>query len=354
MAHPDRLEALPQGLPAGQPAGSSPGWASRLSPRQQFQRWWQARLPLTDTWTLDQRNIYILPTKAGAVFALTLLLMLLASINYQLNLGYVLTFLLAGSGIVSMHLTHGTLRGLTLHLRPTVPAFAGDSAGLDIVITNPGGERHGVAVHFHDRDAHGGSFAWCDVPAGGQAAVRVSMVPPRRGLHRVPTLVAETLFPFGLFRAWTLWRPAAEQLAYPRPETPAPPLPASQPLPGEQAHLRRRDGVELEGVRAWRRGDPMRRIAWKKAARTGELVSRDTAGSGAHELTLDWAATRLGAAAVDPEARLSRLSAWVLAADREGLIYRLQLPGRELPLGQGEPQRRAALEALALWEGRAA
>ena len=77
------------------------------------------------------------------------------------------------------------------------------------------------------------------MPAGGQAAVRVSMVPPRRGLHRVPTLVAETLFPFGLFRAWTLWRPAAEQLAYPRPETPAPPLPASQPL------------AELPGLR-WR------------------------------------------------------------------------------------------------------
>ena len=31
-----------------------------------------------------------------------------ASINYQLNLGYVLTFPLGGSGRVSMHLTHGT------------------------------------------------------------------------------------------------------------------------------------------------------------------------------------------------------------------------------------------------------
>ena len=68
--------------------------------------------------TLTQRNIYILPTKAGLAFALTLMVLLLASINYQLNLGYVLTFLLAGSGVVSMHLTHGTLRGLTLHLQP--------------------------------------------------------------------------------------------------------------------------------------------------------------------------------------------------------------------------------------------
>jgi len=51
----------------------------------------------------------------------TLLVMLVSSINYQLNLGYVLTFLLAGSGLVSIHLTHGTLRGLTLRLRPFDP-----------------------------------------------------------------------------------------------------------------------------------------------------------------------------------------------------------------------------------------
>ena len=51
-------------------------------------------------------------------FALTLVLMLVASINYQLNLGYLLTFLLAGSALVSMHVTHGTLRGLTLRVKP--------------------------------------------------------------------------------------------------------------------------------------------------------------------------------------------------------------------------------------------
>ena len=56
-------------------------------------------------------------------------MLLVASINYQLNLGYVLTFLLAGSGVVSMHLTHATLRGLTLHLKPVAPVFAGDAGG---------------------------------------------------------------------------------------------------------------------------------------------------------------------------------------------------------------------------------
>ena len=51
----------------------------------------------------------------------------------------------------------------------------------------------------------------------------------------------------------------------------------------------------------------------------------------------------------DAERRLSRLAAWVLDADRQGLVWRLDLPGRDIPLGHGELHRRRALEALALW-----
>ena len=102
--------------------------------RARVRGWLTSRLPRSDTQLLTQGNVYILPTRAGWMFALTLIVLLLASVNYQLNLGYVLTFLLAGSGIVSMHVTHGTLRGLTLHLRPVAPAFAGSPAVLDIVM----------------------------------------------------------------------------------------------------------------------------------------------------------------------------------------------------------------------------
>lgn len=318
--------------------------------RHGLRQWWHDRLPLADQWTLTQRNVYIVPTTAGLVFAVTLVLMLLASINYQLNLGYVLTFLLAGTGLVSMHLTHGNLRGLTLHLRPVHPVFAGQPAQLDIVVTNPGAERHGVALHFHDRGRHGPSFAWCDVPAQGQTQARVSLVPGSRGWHALPTVVAETGFPFGLFRAWTLWRPATRLLAYPVPEAPAPPLPAPRASSEEQrARARRTEGSEFDGVRAWRRGDTMRQVLWKKAARSGELVSRDTAALGGHELALDWQASRVPGHAGDAERRLSRLAAWVLDADRQGLVWRLDLPGRDIPLGHGELHRRRALEALALW-----
>jgi uncharacterized protein (DUF58 family) len=121
-------------------------------------------------------------------------------------------------------------------------------------------------------------------------------------------------------------------------------------VPGGPSQSRSADGGEIEGVRAYRRGDPLKLIAWKKAAKAfdtgGELISRDTSASARQELWLDWAACP----GLAPEDRLSRLAAWTLAAHRAGADYGLRLPGRELPLAHGEAHRRACLEALALWQ----
>jgi uncharacterized protein (DUF58 family) len=158
-------------------------------------------------------------------------------------------------------------------------------------------------------------------------------------------LVVETIFPFGLFRAWTVWRPSGRVLAWPRPEQPAPPLPTSGGAPGDERQSRRGAGSELDGVRPWRRGDTMRQVVWKKVAHSGELVSRETAGSAQRELWLDWAETHTA----DVEQRLSRLTAWLLRAEQEGIDCGLRLPGHELAPGQGELHRRNALDTLAQW-----
>ena len=315
--------------------------------RARVRRWLTSRLPKSDSQLLTQGNVYILPTRAGWMFAATLVVLLLASVNYQLNLGYVLTFLLAGSGIVSMHITHGTLRGLTLHLRPVAPAFARSPAVLDIVMSSPTSTRFGIGLRLLDAPAS--TLAWTNVPAGGQATAHVSYVPPLRGRHDVPTLSAETRFPLGLFRAWTVWRPVARLLVYPEVEVDAPALPAARPVAGGATQARRSEGGEIEGVRGYRRGDPLKLIAWKKAAQaleTGaELVSRDTSTSARQELWLEWTACGM----LDPEQRLSRLAAWVLAAHRADADYGLRLPGLEIEPGDGDVQRARCLQALALW-----
>jgi len=333
-------------LPAAQqpPRHSSLAMNPVASVRSRFRQWWQARLPLSDTMTLTQRNVYILPTRPGFMLGATLLVLLVGSINYQLNLGYLLTFLLAGCAVVAMHVGHATLRGLTLALMPPAPQFAGASAPRTVVLGSARKEvRYGIGLAVLDA-APGERWSWTDVPAGGTCTVQVAFRAPSRGLHRVPPLTAETRFPLGTLRVWTVWRPAAQVLVYPAPELQPPPLPPGEPRPGVGVVPRTQSSGDFDGVRAYRRGDPLKLVVWKKAAKSDELVSRDTMQAQRRELWLDFA--QCGVA--DREARLSRLAAWVLQADRLDQDYGLRLPGQQVAPGSGEAHKRRCLEALAL------
>ncbi|MEJ7930840.1 DUF58 domain-containing protein [Ramlibacter sp. AN1015] len=318
---------------------------SSLPARTSLRGWLHARLPLTDNLLLTQRNVYVLPSRAGWLLLATLAVLLLASINYQLSLGYLFTFLLAGCAVVGMHLGHATLRGMRLGLETPAPQFAGASAVLGVVLTNEGRRmRHAIGLALLDAPT-ADRWSWTDVAPQASATVRVSFQPTRRGLHRVPPLVAETRFPMGAFRIWTVWKPAAQVLVWPAPEAHPPPLP--QPPPGASgapAPHRARQVGEFEGVRSYRRGDSLGQVVWKKAARTGELVSRDSQPARRGELWLDIASAGDG----DIEQRLARLTAWVLQAERLGLRYGLRVPGRQIAPDAGEAHKRHCLEALAL------
>jgi uncharacterized protein (DUF58 family) len=173
--------------------------------------------------------------------------------------------------------------------------------------------------------------------------------PARRGLQELPALTAETHFPLGTFRVWTVWRPAARLLVYPAPESHPPPLPAGEPSAGSAHTAQRHSSGEFDGVRAYRRGDPLKMVVWKKVAKAGQLVSRDTQQAQRFELWLDLA--QLGhftATSATLDHKLSRLCAWVLAAERLNLRYGLRLPGLEVAPNSGETHQRACLSALAL------
>lgn len=330
---------------------------SPLQPlRQRLHRWWTSRLPATDHLLLTQHNVYIVPTGAGWMLLLTLLVLLIASINFQLNLGYLLTFLLAGSASVGMWMSHATLRGLHMRVLPPQSPFLGHTATLTVELINTRPHvRYGIALAsaapMADAVTRPLHWAYSDVPAQGSVSVHITFTPERRGRHALPWISAETRYPLGTFRVWSWWRPASEVLIYPAPEPNAPPLPAGQPHAGQaRSSSSARGSGEFDGVRAYQRGDPLKLLVWKKAAQafatgSGALVSRDTQHSQRVELWLDVNHCGLS----DPEARVSRVTAWVLQADRMGLRWGLRLPGGvSIPVGEGAQQRRLCLEALAL------
>src|SRR3954466_13448832 len=77
---------------------------------------------------LVHRRVYIVPTRLGGLFAATLAILLVGSINYSLSLGFALTFVLAGMGIAGMVHTARNLARLAISTGRTEAVFAGESA----------------------------------------------------------------------------------------------------------------------------------------------------------------------------------------------------------------------------------
>ena len=121
--------------------------------RQSIADWiFRAAVPEAPPVTLVQRRIFILPTRQGYVFALTLLVMLLASINYQLSLGFILTFLLASMAGVAMLHTWRNLAHLKLRPGRCDPVFAGEAAHFGVTIETPAQTRFAIAVRRQDEE----------------------------------------------------------------------------------------------------------------------------------------------------------------------------------------------------------
>lgn len=312
--------------------------------RRRLQSWFEARLPRRDSMVLTQRTVYILPTGAGWMLAATLGVLLVSSINYQLNLGYLLTFLLTGAAAVGMHVCHANLRGIAMHLIAPKPMYASARGYFDIELVN---ERRSARPAIGVHTAQQPQPSWADVPAQSRTRVQLGFEPQHRGYQHLPTLTLHTLYPLGTFRVWTVWRPASTVLVYPAVEAHPPPLPAAQAVGRGQA-LRSASAAsgEFEGVRPWRRGDARKLVVWKKLAKNDELVSRDMEHAQHSELWLDLEHT----GSVDLEHKLSRLCAWVLQAEQRGLRYGLRLKGVRIEPGLGASHQAQCLQALALFE----
>jgi uncharacterized protein (DUF58 family) len=310
-------------------------------------RWllpWRAdRGPHPGERQLGRRSVYILPTRAGLLMAAVLVTMLVTSINYALALGYALTFLLASVWLVGMVHTWRNLAGLVLRAGRADPVHAGDFAEHGIVLRNPAGpERFALdlVVAGTLNPVH------LDVPVGPEHLAMVALPTKTRGWHDMPRMRLQTRWPLGLWRAWAYWHPQARLLVLPQPEPAGTPLPIALSA-GEESQGRNLGDDDPAAIRPWRSGDSPRRLAWKAIARLGSeglLVTEFEGGQGGL-LWLDW---KLMPAHLDPEARISRLTRWVIDAEAAGLHYGLRLPQTEITPDRGPAHRAQCLRELAL------
>jgi len=291
---------------------------------------------------LGQRRVYILPTGGGLMFGVTILLMLVGSINYNLSLGYVLVFLLTGNGMVSMLHTWRNLARIAVRPGKAAPVFAGELAGFRVQVENPGSlSRMSLAIQLPGRQPE-----YFDVAAGASKEVEVRTPAAMRGRLYPGRLRIFTTYPLGLFYAWSVVDLDMYCLIYPKPEPGNISLPPAQSASAEgSANGTGED--DFDGLRTFHPGDSPRRIAWKAFARNEIFLSKQFSGSAAAELWLDFGGIPN---ALGVEAKLSRLARWVIESEAAGLRYGLRLPGSDYDPDSGAAHRDRCLQALALYK----
>ncbi|HYA38973.1 MAG TPA: DUF58 domain-containing protein [Candidatus Methylomirabilis sp.] len=290
---------------------------------------------------LGRRQLFMLPTRYGLLFALLLAVQLLAAINYGNGLAYALTFLLGSLAVVSMLYTHRNLLHLRLAARREAPVFAGEVALFRIHLINEASvPRFSVAVVCNNNE-----IACVDIPARGFVAVDLPVPATQRGWLAAPPISISTRFPLGLLYSWSR-RVVLDQtcLVYARPAEPTA-FRVSSAEGFETAQGFQKGGDDFIGVREFRPGDSPRHVDWKAAARGEVWHTKQFGGGYQATVWLDWDALQ----GLDAETRISVLTRWVLEAQRQGMLYGLRLPGQAFPAGNGDAHQYECLRALALF-----
>lgn len=290
--------------------------------------------------SLDRKTIYVLPTRYGFIFGFVLFVMLMGAINYSNSMGFLLTFLLAGTALTAMLYCFQNLAGLVISSGKVNPVFAGDTAVFSLIFSE---SKHNIAYAIHyGTDRRKDSIT--DVFPLSQNEVSIRIKTEKRGLCVLSPIRLWTEFPLGLFHVWSWVHLDKVTTVYPRPAGRSLSHLIKNQNNGEK-HLNNNSHDDYAGMRRYQKGDSPKHIAWKAVAKGHDLLTKQFTGFGAGQIWLDWYSLEF----LETEQRLSQLCLWVLEAHRINIGYGLKLPNLAIEPATGEQHKQACLEAIALF-----
>tara|TARA_R110001599_G_scaffold353870_1_gene601252 strand:- start:37349 stop:38341 length:993 start_codon:yes stop_codon:yes gene_type:complete len=307
--------------------------------RRRLREWVNRRIPPARSVTLDQKRIFIFPSRTGLFFALCLLVMLMTAINYQNNMSYALTFLLATLFVVGILHTYANLSGLTIRALRATPVFPGQQSEFTLQLERGGRREHFALLLKWPKS----TASIVNLVEQDQLRVHLHMAVGNRGWFSPGRLLLESTYPLGLLRCWTWVDLDLCAMVYPQPL-------ASAELPGlatdepDGAAVPIAGSDDFHGFRDYRHGDSMRQIHWKGMAHGQGVQTKQYNAYASRSAWLDWDMfPGLGA-----EQRLSHLCYWALQFEGRNEEYGLRLPELAISPGIGERHRDRVLQALAL------
>ncbi|MEM7564022.1 MAG: DUF58 domain-containing protein [Pseudomonadota bacterium] len=311
--------------------------------RNRINRWVEGKNPPSrEAIHLHNRRLYILPTRFGYLFAVMLLFLFLAAINYQNSMAFVLTFMLTALAIISLWYTHKNLLGIEVKLQTPRPVHCGQAVEFNFEINHRNNaHRYAIGIQYAKETP---VYIRLKPQESNTAVLKIRA--RQRGQFKPQGITVFTRYPTGLFHAWGWLRFDHPVLVYPGPEN---------QLKLQQTMIEQYDGKtststiegdDFAGLREHREGESLRHISWKAYAQGKGLLTKTFQGHARPSLWIDWHQIEENSV----ELRLSIMTALVLDAENDDQKYGLKLPGITIEQNHGSQHKHSCLQALAIFK----
>tara|TARA_B110000971_G_C20036372_1_gene514459 strand:+ start:2302 stop:3246 length:945 start_codon:yes stop_codon:yes gene_type:complete len=273
---------------------------------------------LKGTWQIRQSNIFILPNRFGLYAGFLVLASFAMGYKVQNNFILLAVIFLFLVFMLSLIASVRNLQGLEIEADVAPYYFAGERQYIRLVFRKKQ-PAFNLALHTDTETIT------LDMSSGATSL----MVPVgnfERGVHPIASIKVQTLFPFGIARAWSWINPPGDLVVAPKPKEYAPArYPRGNPAMASASDKKRQQNNfadELGDLRDYQDSDPPARIDWKRYAATRETMVREHGLDTQGEVLLRQPQGSL-------EAALSYLSGGLRVAERMGAPARMMLQGGE-------------------------
>ena len=291
---------------------------------------------------------YILPTLNGIAFVLGAMGVIGLGIASNQSILIFLGICLLVFFIVGMFQTNQNMKHLSIGPIRIPPAPLGTEALITISAENVGKQAIfalGAEVKILSAPIRAYIAA---LPQRTPGAFRFVFPTRQRGKFPLNSVRLYTVFPVGLFYAWKFVPVQQDCIIYPQPlgGIPLPPLTVFQEGDERSGGFY---GEDFSGHRPYQPGDSQKRVDWKARARGLPLLLKQFEHASEAVHVLNWDALH----PLLPEARLSQLTAWVLACHAAQTPYILLLPGVSPSHSNHSNAYYTSLSLLATYPGHA-
>ena len=297
--------------------------------------------------------ILVRVTNLGLGFVLTTLVVAVGATNTGNNGLYILLSLLLGVLVVSGVVSRRNVEEIAVSLDGPAEVFAGEPAPFRVVLRNLGERpKSALLVKVSGKAA---PILFPSLPPRGEAERGVDLVFPRRGRHRVESILLFSGYPIGLFRKGRLHPVNEERVVFPSPKAVAfPPPEATEAIDDGIDPRRKGRGAEVLKLREAVPGDDPRDIHWTQTARQGRPIVKERASELGREIVVHLDTARPATADAAWEAAFEEA-----AREATGLVLKFLARGERVgllcgelfvPPAMGPLHRTTVLTALALAE----